>query len=118
MAKKAALIARKAKSRRSKAKSPRLVPFCQYAIIIQPKRPILLYFSHMSLLKAKIVLVGLKMKEYLKLIQYELSQHFNALQLCYNTHFLFLSFSGQQGLFWPLKGSYVKSRAKLAFWVV
>ena len=61
-AKKAALIATKAKSRRSKAKSPRLVPYCQYAIIILPKRPILLYFSHMSLLKAKKGLAGLKMK--------------------------------------------------------
>ena len=62
-AKKAALIARKTKSHRSKAKSPTLVPYCQYAIIILPKRPILLYFSHMSLLKAKKGLAGLKMKE-------------------------------------------------------
>ena len=33
--------------------------------IILPKRPILLYFSHMSLLKAKKGLAGLKMKEYI-----------------------------------------------------
>ena len=60
---KVALVARKAKSQRSKAKSLRLVPYCQYVIIILPKRPILHYFSHMSLLKAKIGLVGLKMRE-------------------------------------------------------
>ena len=64
-AKKAALVARKTKSHRSKAKSPTLVPYCQYVINILPKRPILLYFSHMSLLKAKKGLAGLKMKEYI-----------------------------------------------------
>ena len=32
--------------------------------------------------------------------------------------FCFFHFWAKQGLFWPLKGLYLKSRAKLAFWVV
>ena len=59
---KVALVARKAKSQRSKAKSLTLVPYCKYATIILSKRPIILYFSHMSLSKAKIGLAGLKIK--------------------------------------------------------
>ena len=57
-AKKATLVARKAKSQRSNAKNLWLVLYCLCAIIVLPQRPILLYFSDISLLKAKIGLVG------------------------------------------------------------
>ena len=115
---KAALVARKTKSHRSNGKSPRLVPYCQYVIIILPKRPILRYFSHMSLLKAKIGLVGLKMRETKNNCKSKVEGHLNV-DLNHIIPILnFLSFSGSQGLFWPLIGSYVKNSAKLAFLVV
>ena len=59
-AKKATLVARKAKLQRTNAKDLWLVLYCLYAIIVLPQRPILLYFSDISLLKAKIGLVGPK----------------------------------------------------------
>ena len=59
-AKKATLVARKAKLHRSNAKNLWLVLYCQYVIIVLSQRSILLYFSDLSLLKAKIGLVGPK----------------------------------------------------------
>ena len=91
--------ARKAKSRISKAKSLRLVPYCQYVIIILTKRPILRYFSHMSLLKAKIGLVGLKMRETKNNCKSKVEGHLNV-DLNHIIPILnFLSFLGSQGLF-------------------
>ena len=53
-AKKATLVARKAKSQRTNAKNLWLVLYCLYVIIVLSQRSILLYFSDLSLLKAKI----------------------------------------------------------------
>ena len=59
-AKKATLVARKAKLHRSNAKNLWLVLYCQYVIIVLSQMSILLYFSDLSLLKAKIGLEGPK----------------------------------------------------------
>ena len=59
-AKKATLVARKAKSHKSNAKNLWLVLYYQYVIIVLSQMSILLYFSDLSLLKAKIGLEGPK----------------------------------------------------------
>ena len=75
------------------------MPYCQYVIIILTKRPILRYFSHMSLLKAKIGLVGLKMRETKNNCKSKVEGHLNV-DLNHIIPILnFLSFLGSQGLF-------------------
>ena len=117
-AKKAAPVAREAKSHSSASKYIKLLLIHSYAIIILQKRPIWLYKVHTSLLKAKMCSEGQKIKRYGKMIKNSLSHIFNTHQL--SRKFFSNSFtnSGLQGTFWPLKGLFGLWIAKLTFLLV
>ena len=117
-AKKAAPIARKAKSHSSTSKCLKLLLLHAYAIIKLQKRPIWLCKVHTSLLKAKICSEGRKIKRYGKMIKNSLSHIFNTFQLSRNIFSHSFQNSGLQSTFWPLKGLCGLCTAKLAFFVV
>ena len=117
-AKKAAPIARKAKSHNSTSKCLKLPLLHPYAIILLQKRSIWLYKFHKSLLKAKLCSEGWKIKRYGKMIKNSLSHIFNTFQLSRNASSHSFKNPSLQSLFWPLKGLCGLCRAKLAFFVV
>ena len=105
-AKKATLVARKAKSQRSNAKNLWLVLYCLYVIFVLSQRSILLYFW------------GPKIKETKKNIKAKLRGITILIQMILQKFWIFFHFWAPQGLFWPLKGLNLKSRAKLTFGIV